>query len=296
MYTPSFNGCWAKVERAKEHRDSLDAYIRETFAVEGNRPRVGMKFDRETEEHILYVNYMPDLEAFFTRVSVILGDTVHNLRSGLEHLAFQLALWNTDGNVRNERQVQFPIEDTEEAFNARCALGRGGWLAEVHPDHQAIIERSQPYHGIDQETMMMGLDFHALAMLRDLSNMDKHRLLATVMIPPTSLEFVGHMPLLFLLMGMAQRLFRFESAIEMKPIELGAEISRGKFFQSAVGQETDMAGYIRPEITLPEGRSVLIVLDRIAAVVVKVISEFEALLQSFLPSDHDEITSVQTRR
>src|SRR6266478_2626561 len=107
----SVDGCWSKIARAKEHRDLLESHSKQTFSVEANRPRFGAKFEADTSEYVFYVNYMPDLTAAFDRASLILGDAVANLRSALDYLVFQLAIWNTNGNVRDERNVQFPITD-----------------------------------------------------------------------------------------------------------------------------------------------------------------------------------------
>src|SRR2546427_216365 len=156
-----FRSAWAKIERAEEHRHGLDSHIRATFDVEANRPRLGVKFDAQTGEHVLYVNRMPDFSAFFERVSLILGDALHNLRSALDHVAFNLVLGTlTRAQVR---KVQFPICDTEERFREEIRKRLPGLRA----DHCAIMERYQPYHGPhDPKAVTLGT-------LQDLSNTDK---------------------------------------------------------------------------------------------------------------------------
>lgn len=278
MYVASFNSCWAKIERAKEHRDTLDTHIREKFAIEENRPRLGIKFDGDTSEHVLYVNYMPDLGRFFENVGVILGDALHNLRSALDHLAFQLALRNTNGNVRNERRVQFPIEDSLEGFERRCEDTRRGWLFEVNPDDRAIIERYQGRHRVHEE-VSVGLYFHPLVMLRDLSDSDKHRLLPTMMVPSSGQELLGGpggMPFFLLMARTMQEMSQLE-APKIERVELNTEIARVQLGDRAGQQDLDMAGYVAPVIALAEGRPVVAVIDKIVAVVVKVIREFDPI-------------------
>jgi hypothetical protein len=276
MYSPNFNGCWARVAWAKAHRDTLNDYIAGMFAVEQNRPKFGLKLDRETEEHVLYVSYMPDLADFFRNVSLRLGDTIHNLRSALDHLVFQLALRNTSGTIEHERRVQFPIEDKPSAFETRCKPGRGGWLAEVHRDDRAVIERFQGYHRI-QEEVSVGPYFHPLVMLRELSDMDKHRLLATVMVPSTGFDFIGDgvggLPFLVFMTDFLARMTRFEG-VQAEAVELGTELARVQLANSPPHPDADMAGYLASVIALREGRPIIQVIDKIAATVTTVLSEF----------------------
>lgn len=75
----SLDGCWAKIERAKEHRDALDEYIRKTFSVNDNCPAVGFKFDTKTGEDVLYISRLPRTSRIERRVGVLLGDTFHDL-------------------------------------------------------------------------------------------------------------------------------------------------------------------------------------------------------------------------
>lgn len=120
---PSLESTWAKVERAKEHRDALQDYITETFAVESNRPRLGAKFDPDSGENIVFVNYIPDLTLFFERASLILGDAAHCLKSALDHLVYQLGL-REQGPDFNERKTMFFIADAPD----RVAEGNERWL------------------------------------------------------------------------------------------------------------------------------------------------------------------------
>lgn len=258
------------MERAKEHRDIVDRYIRDTFSIEAKRPRIGIKFDGNTGQHVLYISYLPDLAPMLKKVSLGLGDVVHNFRSTLDHLTYQLAVWNTGGNVCRPKRVQFPIVDDPIHFKS----ARGDALREVHPDHQAIIERFQPYHQI-AEGLSIGPPFHSFAILRDLDNADKHRPLHPAMVPPTSLSAYRGEALVIFVLGVQQTP---EWNAKTTPITLGSELIRATLPAGAMIPEMEAAGAISPDIVLPEGWPVHHVLDRIAALIIKVIGEFQPLL------------------
>lgn len=268
--TISLASCWAKMDRAKAHRDRLDHDIRETFSVTMNRPRIGIKFDAHTGQHVLYVSSLPDLAPFLTRVALYFGDIVHNFRSTLDHLTYQLALWNTGGNVSRPKRVQFPIVDDPRYFKSAT----GDALSDVRPDHQAIIERFQPYHRI-AEGRSIGPPFHAFALLRDLDNADKHRLLRPVMIPPTPARAYRGDALMILMQGMQQAP---DWIVKLTPITLGSELIRATLPAHVTLPTTEMAGSIRPDLVLPEGWPIHHVIDRVAGLIIKVIGEFQPLL------------------
>jgi len=89
------------------------------------------------------------------------GIFLHSLRCVLDHLIWQLALLN--GQKPSYRN-QFPITNTPEAF-----VGATDSLRGVASEHQTLIERFLPSH-VDGGNPSQ----HMLAVLRDLSNIDKH--------------------------------------------------------------------------------------------------------------------------
>ena len=271
--TVSINGCLSKLSRAKEHRDAIETYITDTFAVESNRPRVGAKFEPETNSNVLYVSEMPDLTDFLNRVALMLGDAVHNLRSALDHLAYQLALLHTNGNIRNVRNIAFPITDTLEQFKIK----RKRYLREVNPTQRAEIELLQPYHGLEgiPETGWSGPYVHPLALLRDLSDHDKHRLLIpTVAVPSNySLSLTGAFVTLLSLFD------DYATTHPGEPLKLGAILMRTPTIMGRLKRDMEMEGEITPSIRLSEGRPLVDTLDRIAAAVTNTLSRFEPLFQ-----------------
>ena len=275
--THPLDGCWAKVERGKEHAETLEHYISQTFAVESNRPNVGIKLDPNTGEYILYVSGLPDLSEGFIRIGVLLGDIVHNFRSALDHLVFQLAMWNTKGHIVNPKNIGFPTANKSADFLS----AKGKELAEVDPAHQAIIERFQPYNRIAEGLTIsvggMGGYFHSFALLDHLWDMDKHRLLTPVMILPTGLgtTLAGEAGLVFLVSAMQKAYY---TTVKSGPIELGTEVARAKLPDGMSVPEMKMAGYVHPVISLPEGWPIHHVVRRIATLTVRILSEFQPLL------------------
>ncbi len=101
-------------------------------------------------------------------LGVIVGDFLHDLRCVLDHLVWQLVLLN--GRKPNDRN-HFPITNTPDGF-AKAAISS---LRGVASEHRELIETFQPYHvGGGKPTE------HSLAVLRNLSNIDKHRFVHSV--------------------------------------------------------------------------------------------------------------------
>jgi hypothetical protein len=267
---------WLKVERAKEHRDTLEQYIDESFSVEANRPRLGLKFEPETGDNVLYVNYVPDLQWFLDRCSIILGDTVHNFVSALDRLSYQLAVLHTSGAVQKPNSVQFPICDTPETF----AAARKRWLKEVAPAHIAIIERFQGHNGVDDHENIGGPYFHPLSMLRDLAGMDKHRMPIDVIIPTDSLQDT---PAMIQILGFMQATFsgNLRTLTEPKPAELGTVVCRCRLPPDLASKaQMDMAGYVAAGVAINRQYRAVALVDKVAAMVVKVVREFEPIFKS----------------
>jgi hypothetical protein len=94
----------------------------------------------------------------------LIGDAVHNIRSALDYLIYELA----PPNVRAKGTTQFPISLTPQKFTDSAFRIEG-----ITGDERKLIERVQPYHSDHPRT-------HPLAVLNRLSNRDKHRLLVPV--------------------------------------------------------------------------------------------------------------------
>jgi hypothetical protein len=272
MYTPSFNGCWAKAERAKKHRDELDTYIAATFAVDGNRPRLGINLKAQGKVQAIYVREMPDLDPFLDTCGAIIGDIAHNLRSLLDHLCVQLALRNTDGQLSTEllRRVQFPIEDDPATFEWRCEAGygrrdRSRGIGVLHQDDRTVLERFQPYHAGNE----------GLGLLRELSDSDKHRLAAPVLMSPTKIANFDP-AFAWIVNEHVRHSWQRMGAIVSKPVKLGAELYWAPIPPGQLAiSKMDMTSYVLPDVAFPEWGAVLPAIDGMAAKVLELLSEFD---------------------
>ena len=98
----------------------------------------------------------------------MLGEVVYNLRSALDYLIFELARHDS-GRVQDG--TQFLIEDvrSDPSDKTRGFLPKSKRMKGVSPAHIDMIEKLQPYNGVDWTKT-----------LRDISNADKHRQLVAV--------------------------------------------------------------------------------------------------------------------
>jgi hypothetical protein len=148
-------GCHAKIARAREHFDELKRGAADFF--EDNLARV------ETGEIGLDVIESPVAPP--ARLSLILGDMVHNLRCALDYLAWELAKANL-GGTEPSRKTQFSLANSPEEF-ARLSQHQ---LRDLSRPDQETIERMQPYRAKEPH-------WHPLSWLKQLSNGDKHQTL-----------------------------------------------------------------------------------------------------------------------
>lgn len=157
-------GVVAKFNRAKHQFDVL-------------RTEIGSFSDQDPQPHFSRGYFDPDawewIERFQIREppplrwGVMLGECVHNLRSALDHLVCQLTL--LDGGTMDDcAQAQFPIASKSEAQFEQMADARIPGLSKWH---RAMVKRAQPYRAGDLAWK------HPLAILAELSNADKHRLI-----------------------------------------------------------------------------------------------------------------------
>jgi hypothetical protein len=152
------DGVWLKIVRAEQHLDSVASEILR----HKEKCRLVGKKNIETDG----VEFFADFPDPPSMLSLMIGDCLYNLRCDLDYLVWQLVESNPPnrGSARN----QFPICESAERFRQQLQRGR---LSGVPPTAQTIIERAQPYHGVNN------LHFSRLLGLNYLANIDKHRTL-----------------------------------------------------------------------------------------------------------------------
>lgn len=174
---PNLDGCREKRRRAAEHFEALDQAIYEWLGEPGvdKAPWTMRGEFRPERREFAFVGRMLQEPDEVLRWGAILGDAVHNIRSALDQLVWQLVLLN--GNTP-ARANQFPICDTEVDY-----LGDGGkrrgkrhtCLQGVLGDHKKLIDKHQPY--CDRPPGTSATAIHPLSAVRDLSNTDKHQVI-----------------------------------------------------------------------------------------------------------------------
>lgn len=169
-----FDGAWWKWAWAAVHADSLYEEISSFVADDGPEPLQQVRAD-----------YRPDEQAFdlvITEMTPLpdewglrLGDIAHNYRSALDHVAWAaVARSGVALDPKRERAVAFPVCETEAHFEQRhpsCLPGVTG--ADL-----ALIRQAQPFHEDEPQQ-------HALVLLQEFNNMDKHRSLHPSRLWPT---------------------------------------------------------------------------------------------------------------
>jgi hypothetical protein len=173
-------GVQSKIDRALEHIKSLQD--KSASFLEGQPYDIAQKPQADGwERAIFHVQREPPLE-----LGVIAGDFAHNLRSGLDHLIYQLAVLDTGGDPPN--RTGFPIFEDEGAYRRPGRINRPSYrdllLAGINEAHRALVDAEQPY----ADRVLSDSSTHPLAALRRFSNTDKHRLIHTAIGRPTQVR------------------------------------------------------------------------------------------------------------
>lgn len=170
---PSLEGAQHWLDRAEEHLHDLDVLVAIMFEIEREAVLVTAHVGPDREDGVGEFGYnaaqkiTPPL-----RISVLLGETIQALRRALDYLVYEIAFLDS-GTVQDD--TQFPMDHSQKRFWARLNRNRRGqgdhscYLIGVLPKHATVIERYQPYQGVEWTTS-----------LARLANPDKHRRLTAV--------------------------------------------------------------------------------------------------------------------
>jgi hypothetical protein len=248
-----FHGPVWKLRRAEEH---LQTFV--TEAVEFIKKNVYTftgEFEAQTSNYVFRIKLQEQVPV---RWGTVIGDNLHNLRSALDFLAYDLARF-ARGGQRPNSQTQFPIIWQDAARYREKGLP---YVSALLPQHRTVIRRLQPYQRDNAQE-------HPLALLNSLSNADKHRLLnATVG------QFAGLGP--GFTMGQDVQAIR-EINIPLGPLEDGAEVARIHIDTSGPNPEMEMYGEFDIDIAFADsGRSVM-------GTLVPIRSEVAAIVEWFAP-------------
>lgn len=159
-------GYLLKLARAEEHINRLKAAV--DGRIEQKPYATFPDFDTNTREHVIRAKILIPIPETW---SLDVGDILHNLRSALDHLAFELACSHKGSPLTSieAKRSEFPIfgerAPTSKQWSDRIGL--------CHPGAQAIIRNLQPYKSFDYRD-------HCLWIISALNNIDKHRTLHIV--------------------------------------------------------------------------------------------------------------------
>jgi hypothetical protein len=169
-----------KLRRARTHFEGLHAEVDTFLNAEPPPYRIVAEDDPYSRDRIYRMEIGRPLPAI--EWGVVVGDVIHNLRSGLDHLAYALCLANAP-TEEPPNGTEFPIFAAEDGFDRR---DRGGGLYKIRgmaSEAQEAIRALQPYlHGNAAESQSLWL-------LQKMSNIDKHRYLHLTVIGYPMISF-----------------------------------------------------------------------------------------------------------
>jgi len=224
------SGSWAKVRRAKEHANALEAAVSNPSKF--YRPEdwgADAQFQRKARYFSVRLTG-PDI-TLPLRWSVWIGDILHNMRSALDHLAWQLVQDGRCPNPKMRELVQFPIYSDRTSYNKMLDKRLPG----VSRAALKIIRTRQPYLRGKRAAD------HPLALLAAFSNADKHRLVLPILHRSTDVSDLHVVP------GSVRecevhRIEQFGPEFALQP---GKEIARVHVTRIAEGVEPDMKIYVK---------------------------------------------------
>lgn len=191
-----------KLDRASHHLDNFEAKVREWR--DRHTHRYDSHFDRESGKQLVHIRFPEAVPAEFR---LIIGDCLHNLRSALDNLAYELAVRHHGSSPLPDpfdRRSEFPIFGDRE-WTVRELRNKIGC---IHPRAQAIIKRLQPHNRGDKFAS------DPLWKLHELSNIDKHRAPHITQVAVSAWHDISEVP------GLPGTL-----SINLGPFQDGAEIA-----------------------------------------------------------------------
>lgn len=157
----------AKLVNAGTHLDRLRCDT-ET-ELESHAASLGATYDEGTDRHTVHLESAPDMTDVALRLSVIVGDVVHNLRSALDHLAWSAACAHSPtGTPARPREIQFRLcTITTCTTRGEAHFGAAIWDS---------LHEWQPCKGTNNRPDgWSGAYIHQADLLARLNNDDKHK-------------------------------------------------------------------------------------------------------------------------
>lgn len=266
---PLLRSSRAKLTWAQRHGQALQANVLAVQADMTNGAPLRADLDPNTGNHVRTIKAMPDFSKFETNVSLSIGDVTGCARAALDHAIWHIVCHHVRGeaNVNDARGVSFPICDSVTALKK----SRAGKTVEFQVPTPCwdIIKQAQtdrPYPGAGGPSQVWDRwpnGIHPFALMRKLTNDDKHRLIPIVLLQSGQWCDPPDWPPL----AADDDWIDIDHAVTSygKPMKLGVEVVS----QRLRGAEPHIedAGYVTPTPCLPGGGRVLIELERILSLV-----------------------------
>jgi hypothetical protein len=160
----ALDGVRAKIARAQEHLKNVNSSIRSVLATKEKYPTPGYEYHPDSQELVIRMQKITPLDR---ALPLAVGDCIHNARSALDHLVFQLAILNGAGSSAAST-TSFPVCLSAGALKKTVQHRIAPFISSAA---LAEIEKRQPY-----ALGNAGRD-DVLYVLAQLDNIDKHRLL-----------------------------------------------------------------------------------------------------------------------
>jgi hypothetical protein len=178
-------GCVEKAWRGFDHYDALRRSITELRDA-GEYARFEDLLSKDPERPGIWTCRTVVAEVLEPplKLATMIGDVVHNLRSSLDHLVFELAFLGQRGKKVPGR-VAFPVSLTRSNWNSKYV--QDTLLAGVLQKHRRMIYRLQPCYRRQDKPGPRALTKRRRKPLADLEALwkdDKHRVLEPVFLAP----------------------------------------------------------------------------------------------------------------
>lgn len=166
---PPLEGCLAKIARAESHLTELKVRVRQY--IDTQPFRVFGEYDEATHEYVIRAEAVPDYHPVPIDLVLLAGEVVHQLRSALDHLVWDLVVKNT-GLPPAGTDSGYPIFRTAEGYSQRAPKKVKG----VSQSAADRIRALQPFHLGDhaEEELTWAV--------QELNNTDKHRLIPVAVV------------------------------------------------------------------------------------------------------------------
>lgn len=276
----------AKLRRAIGQCEELNTQIECFRANPNSRAVLRADLDADSGYHILRIDEIPDYRHVIEEVSLGLGDIVNNLRCSLDHLAWQYACAHAQGTPRRPRDVYF--------ITCNAAGGQQhktpGFLA---PQVWGRMHEYQPCQGANgRPDSWSGPYIHQLDLLTDLSNSDKHHMLAHIELHANQFATIATRA------DSPPWIVRTESGVKFLPervndpdpgadhldfshasglVEVGAEVARIRAPLWSDHPVVARVGTATPLFALPEGRPIVETLQRLSKFVQTVMDDLQQI-------------------